>query len=189
MVGWMLGFYSLATSMVISGWVLSYENVHSWQLYRGNQADSIMIRYPTQSHYLNTELDSPCPILIMLSARIGSNKHEFCKTLDGTELPVPPPHGRPALYQLSHRARSWSGKVLSWLWWALDLFCFLFCAYLSFLYILATSGWGVDLWQCALMVTLYHWHHDLISHTVTLSWYCANQSMSSYPINAECQAR
>ena len=33
-----------------------------------------------------------------------------------------------------------------------------------------------------------HWHHVPISHSITLSWYWANQSLP-YPNNAECQAR
>ena len=44
---------------------------------------------------------------------------------------------------------------------------------------------GIDLWQCTLLMTLLccptgkpgHQHHDLISHSVTLSWHWANQSL------------
>ena len=42
-----------------------------------DQAASTMTRYPTQSHYLETEQTSPCPVLIMPSARLGSNKYNF----------------------------------------------------------------------------------------------------------------
>ena len=45
-VGWLLEFYILATSKVISGWVLTYDSAHSWQLYNavplGDQATSTM---------------------------------------------------------------------------------------------------------------------------------------------------
>ena len=51
---------------------------------------------------------------------------------------------------------------------------------------------GTDLWQCAHMITLQYFpigksgrqHHDLISHSVTLSWHWANESLP-YPDNAE----
>ena len=52
---------------------------------------------------------------------------------------------------------------------------------------------GTDLWQCTLVV-LYsaassgHWHYDLLSHSVTLSWHWAIQSLL-YPNNAERQVR
>ena len=74
-------FHILATSKFISGWVLTCHSAHSWLLYSaaslGHQAASTMTCYPTQSHYPNTELTSPCPIIIMLSARLGSNKYQF----------------------------------------------------------------------------------------------------------------
>ena len=59
--------------------------VHSWRLYSappfGNQAASTMTWYPTQSHYPVTEPTSPCPILLMPSTKLGSNKYHFCKSL------------------------------------------------------------------------------------------------------------
>ena len=42
-----------------------------------NQATSTMIKYPTQLHYPATEPTSPCPILIMPSAWLGSDKYTF----------------------------------------------------------------------------------------------------------------
>ena len=58
---------------------------HSWWLYSaaplGNQANNTMTWYHTQSHYLDTEPTSPCPILIMPSTLLGSNKHQFYKLL------------------------------------------------------------------------------------------------------------
>ena len=44
----------------------------------GDQANSTMTWYPTQSHYFDTEPTSPCLILIMPSTWLGSNE---CKIL------------------------------------------------------------------------------------------------------------
>ena len=67
---------------VISGWVLTCDNAHLTWLYSaaplGDQADSTMT---TQSHYFNTEPTSPCPILVMPSAWLGSDKYNFFKSL------------------------------------------------------------------------------------------------------------
>ena len=74
-----VGFF-LATSKVISEWVLTCDSAHSWRPYSavslGNQATSIMTWYPTQSHYPVTESTS-FPILIMPSACLGSDKYNF----------------------------------------------------------------------------------------------------------------
>ena len=59
-IGWLLEFYILATSKVISGLVPICHRVHSWLLCNaaqlGNQITGTMTRYPTQSHYPDTEL-------------------------------------------------------------------------------------------------------------------------------------
>ena len=69
-------------------------------------------------------------------------------------------------------------------------------------YILVTtkviSRWiPTCLWQCTPMATLQHCcpieiqggqHHNMTSHTVTLSWCCANRFLS-YPVNDKWQAR
>ena len=55
---------------------------------------------------------------------------------------------------------------------------------------------GTDLWKCILLVTLKrcltgtsgHQHHVLLSHSVTLSWHWANQSLPHLSWAAECQA-
>ena len=44
---------------------------------KGSLALFTMPRYPTQSHYPDTELTSRCPILIMVSAWLGSGKYQF----------------------------------------------------------------------------------------------------------------
>ena len=43
----------------------------------GDQTESTMTCYPTQSYYPDTEPTSPCSILNMLSARLGSDKYKF----------------------------------------------------------------------------------------------------------------
>ena len=64
-------FYVLVTSKAISGLVPTCNSVHSWRIYSvtplGEQATRTMTRYPTQSHYLDTEPTSPFPTLIMQS--------------------------------------------------------------------------------------------------------------------------
>ena len=58
-------------------------SMHSWLLYTysaaslGYQAASTMTCYPTQSHYPDIERTSHFPILIMLSAKLGSDKCQF----------------------------------------------------------------------------------------------------------------
>ena len=60
-----------------SEYVATCDSVHSWRLYRpaplGNQAASTM----TQSHYSDIGPTSPCTIPIMMSTRLGSDKHQF----------------------------------------------------------------------------------------------------------------
>ena len=68
-------------SNVISRWVPTCDSAHSSLFYSaaplGNQAISTITRHPTQSHYPDTEPTSPCPILIMLSAWLGSDKYNI----------------------------------------------------------------------------------------------------------------
>ena len=65
----------------LSGRVPTCDSAYSWRVYSaaslGHQAAGIMICYPTQSHYLDTEPTSPCDILKMMSARLGSDKYKF----------------------------------------------------------------------------------------------------------------
>ena len=74
-------FYVLAISKIISGWVPTYDSAHSWCLCSAaslrHQSTGTMTCYPTQSHYPVTDPTSHCPILIMLSARLWSNKYQF----------------------------------------------------------------------------------------------------------------
>ena len=78
-------FYILATAKVISEWVLTCDGAHSWWLYSpaplGNQTFSTMPWYPTQWHYPDAGPANPCPIVIMLSIWLGSDKFQFYKSL------------------------------------------------------------------------------------------------------------
>ena len=90
-VGWILAwarlllFYIPAISKAISGLVPTWDSSRSWWLYSaaplGSQAISTMTWYPTQSHYPDTEPNSPCSILIMPNTWLGSDKYEFDKSL------------------------------------------------------------------------------------------------------------
>ena len=79
--------YVLATSAGISRWAPTCDSAHSWQIHSaanailGNQATGTMTQYPTQSQYPDTELPSPCPMLLMSSARLGYEKFKFYESL------------------------------------------------------------------------------------------------------------
>ena len=47
---------------------------------QGDQATGTMTGYPAESHYPDTELTSPCPILMIPSAQVGSDKYKFGKS-------------------------------------------------------------------------------------------------------------
>ena len=67
-------FCILGTSKVISGWVATCDSGHAWRLYitipLGNQAVTIMSKYLTQSKYADSDLSSPCHVIIMPSIRL-----------------------------------------------------------------------------------------------------------------------
>ena len=83
-----------------------------------------------------------------------------------------------------------------WVWWKLEILCLERESKPDLL----TSGPVCELVYrlCFLMSSIYprlpictklcHQHHDLLSHSVTLSWYWANQPLS-YPNNVECLVR
>ena len=79
-------FHSFETSQV-GGLVLICDSGHSWLLYSAtsleHQASGTMTCYPTQSHYPDTEITSPCPILVMLSARLGGDKYHWFDSTRG----------------------------------------------------------------------------------------------------------
>ena len=70
-------------SKVITEWISAHDSAKSWGIVLGlPPLDNIaMTRYPTQSHYPDNELTSPCPILEMLSARLDSDRYQFLKSL------------------------------------------------------------------------------------------------------------
>ena len=74
-------FFILATSEVISGQVQTCDSAILWRLYGtaslGHQAASTVTLYPTRLHYPHTEPTSPCPSLIMASARLGTDMYQF----------------------------------------------------------------------------------------------------------------
>ena len=89
--GWLLEFYVLATSKLLSRSILTCDSVHHWE------HASPMTKYPSQSHYPDSELT--------LSARLGSINfisHWFDSTGNGN--PNFLPHARPTLYRFCHRA-------------------------------------------------------------------------------------
>ena len=104
MVGWLLEFSILATSNVLSGWVLTYDSATHDDRYSflplGNQTTgTIMTRFPTQSHYPEVELTIPCPMVLRPGARLGSDKYQFYKSL------LARTHNRPNALAVSEGAR------------------------------------------------------------------------------------
>ena len=81
LVASLLVFYIVATSTVILGWVLTCNSAHSWRIYSpaplGDQAASTMTWHLTLPHYPDIGPISPCHILIMMSAWLGSDKHKL----------------------------------------------------------------------------------------------------------------
>ena len=82
--------HSCGTSPV-GQWVPTCDSAHSRWLYSAasleHQAVSSMVCYPTQSHYPDTEPTSPCPILIMPSTRLGSDKYQlYSHCFDSTRV-------------------------------------------------------------------------------------------------------
>ena len=71
----LLLLYILATIVIMSVRVPTWDRAHSWWLYStaplGDQATIIMIWYPTQLHYPDSEPTSPWPTLIMPSVWLG----------------------------------------------------------------------------------------------------------------------
>ena len=108
--GWLLKVYILATSKFISGQVPTCDSAHSWLRYSttalGDQAASTMNWYHTQWHYPDTESTSHCPVLIMPSAWLGSDKYQVLThcglTLPGFEPARSKSHDIPKLIQSSH---------------------------------------------------------------------------------------
>ena len=90
-IGCLLLFYIRTRSKVISRRAQTCDGVHACRVCStatlGNLASSTMILYPTQSHYPETELTSSCPITIILSTWLESDKyHLLSHCLDSTKV-------------------------------------------------------------------------------------------------------
>ena len=82
----------LATPKVISGQVLTCDSVQSWWLYSAAPLGD-QTWYCYWSHYPDTEPTSTCPILIMPSTWLGSDKYQsFIRTRE-VLIPIPPKTG------------------------------------------------------------------------------------------------
>ena len=85
-VCWLLELYVLATSKVISGQLPTFDSAHPWRLYSAapltDQATGTMTRYPTQPHYPDSALTSPCCTPLSPSTSRGSSiGYQLCKSL------------------------------------------------------------------------------------------------------------
>ena len=74
------GFYILATSKLISGWVPTCDIPYSVAQLGNQVVADTMTWFWTQSHYPDTELAGPWFILVIQSARLGCDKYRFCKS-------------------------------------------------------------------------------------------------------------
>ena len=111
LVSWLVDFYVMASSKVISRRVQTYGHIdssHPWRLYNavplGNQITCTRIRYPTLSHYPDNDPTSPCPMLIILSAWLGRDKYQYLShylTRPRIKLPNFRTRARPTLYPLA----------------------------------------------------------------------------------------
>ena len=77
---WLMEFFFLVTSEVTSGWAQTSDSAHSGRLYSA-ALTSVPALTLSHSHYPDTESASPCPILIILSAWLGSTTYIFYKSL------------------------------------------------------------------------------------------------------------
>ena len=74
------GLYDLATSTVIRTGIDF--SMQSWQLYSAAiLGDQVTVTMTAQSHYPDSELTNPFPILVIPSAMLGSSNYQFCKSL------------------------------------------------------------------------------------------------------------
>ena len=103
----LLGFYILATSKGILGWVLTCDSAYTGWLYSGFQLGDQAIRnmawYRNQSHYLGTEPTSRCAILVMPSVWLGLGS-DTCKLLSHWCDEFEPGCWNPMIYQNRRRS-------------------------------------------------------------------------------------
>ena len=88
----LFGFYVLATSKVVSGLLTLHSHGEFTVLF------SLPLSSPDiaiQSHNLDTEQTSPCPILPMSHTTLDGDKCQFFKAIGFTQQSHNLPHGRP----------------------------------------------------------------------------------------------
>ena len=103
-----VGVLHPCNSTVISGWALTCDSAHPdfrvllhWEIRSSAPWPNIPLL-----HYSDTELTSPCFILLMLSTRLGSDKYQFYKSLVSIDWePHSLQHRWPTLYWCGHCIR------------------------------------------------------------------------------------
>ena len=204
-LGWMMEFYILAIPKVMSRlWQYALMTISSATPLKNHATGSgsgSMTRYPL-NHIIRTELTSSCPLILMLSARLGSDRYQFytiCITQPANELP----HTRLMLYQFSHCA--WNGNCVTSIRHmqtqeaannSLDierqsLLFYILATYKAISGRFTTCD-CVHSWRLysAVLMGDQTAITDIISIpvTVTLPWHWANQSLP-YPNNGKCLDR
>ena len=115
-IDWLLEFYVLRTSKVISGWVSTCDIVHSWWLYNavqlGNQVASTLSWYPTKSPYPDTERTSAWLIRMPSAEATSINLYAIGLTQPGFK-PISL-KGSQMLISFSHPV--WSLDIVPFIW-------------------------------------------------------------------------
>ena len=70
----LLEFYTMA----ISGQRPTSNSAHSWGFHSVAPVGSL-VPFPSQLHFPDVEVTSPCPMLIKLNPKLGGAKYQFCK--------------------------------------------------------------------------------------------------------------
>ena len=91
MLAWIIGYikpgkkWNGVIAVIRIRTLLSCDSAHIWWIYSAaalrDQPSDTMNQFPTQSYFPNTELTSPCFILLMPSARLGSVTYEVYMSL------------------------------------------------------------------------------------------------------------
>ena len=88
LVGWLIGW--LVVGALCPGNILGHITVtvrtHGDFIVLPHLQTSLPESYPIKSHYHDTKLTSPWPILLMLSSKLGSDENQFCKSLVWLDL-------------------------------------------------------------------------------------------------------
>ena len=131
----------------------------------------------------------------------GSGKgKEFWSRLESRMLPF-----QSQVNHIGHLSHAWHAGILpEWRWkwlpgnththhefelgWLLEFYVLATSTVILGALPTCDSACSVQTLYCCPTGKSGHWHHDPLSHSVTLSWDWANQSLP-YPINADRQAR